>query len=159
MRVCGVAGDAQGPSSELWRDETLPFGISVVSDENRYSELVRAISAAEEAARSTRKRIYSFAARYLQNGAASTPDKEDVGRLSNELSPDLVDFWAVLASAGERIACDGFDETEWSVSIKRASENSFRRAIDRLPPDTRRYRAEFARKTTKATKLRKGATA
>jgi CRISPR type I-E-associated protein CasA/Cse1 len=154
MRVCGVAGDAQGPSNELWRDETLPFGFSVVSDEKRYSELVRAVSAAEEAAGNTRKRIYSFAARYLQNGADSAPDKANVGRLSDELSPDLVDFWAALAPVGERIACDGFDETAWSALLKTASEDTVRRAIDRLAPDARRYRAEFTR-----TKQRKGATA
>jgi hypothetical protein len=159
MRVCGVAGEAQGPSSELWRDETLPFGFSVISDEKRYSELVRAVGAAEEAASSTRKRIYSFAARYLQNGADSSPDKENVGRLSDELSPDLVDFWAPLAPAGERIACDGFDETTWSALLRKASEDAIRRAIDRLPPDARRYRAEYARRLGSATKQRKGATA
>jgi CRISPR type I-E-associated protein CasA/Cse1 len=155
MRVCGVAGEAQGPSSELWRDETLPFGLSVISDDKRYSDLVRAVSAAEEAASSTRKRIYSFAARYLQNGADSTPDKENVGKLSDELSPDLVDFWAALAPAGERIACDSFDETAWSALLRKASDDTVRRAIDGLPPDARRYRAEF----TRSAKRKKGATA
>jgi|GEM_PF-6684035 len=158
MRVCGVAGDAQGPSSELWRDEILPFGFSVVSDEKRYAELVRAVSAADEAAGITRKRIYSFAARYLQNGADATPDKENVRRLSDELSPDLVDFWSALAPAGERIACDGFDETAWSALLRKASEDAIRRAINRLPPDARRYRAEFTSRTG-ATKRKKGATA
>ena len=161
MRACGVAGDAQGPTSELWRDETLPFGFSVVSDEKRYAELVRAVSAAEEAAKFTRKLIYGFAARYLQNGAESSPDKDDVGRLSNELAPDLVDFWAALAPRGERIACDGFDETAWATSIKKASEDTIRRAIDRLAPDARRYRAEFVREVGSAAnrnKRKKGAT-
>jgi hypothetical protein len=142
IRVCGVAGDAQGPSSELWRDETLPFGFSVVSDEKRYSELVRAVSAAAKAADSTRESIRSFAARYLQSGADS---KAKVYRLSDELSSDLVDFWASLAPEGERIACDGFDETAWSVLLGTASKETIRRAIDRLAPDARRYRAEFAR--------------
>jgi CRISPR type I-E-associated protein CasA/Cse1 len=144
MRVCGIAGDAQGPSSEFWRDEVLPFGISVVSDERRYSELVRAVGAAEEVAATTRKRIYAFSARYLQNGTDSTPDKETVGRLSNELSLDLLDFWAELAPQGERIACDGFYESAWAALLKKTSEFAIRRALDRLQPDARRLRAEFA---------------
>jgi CRISPR type I-E-associated protein CasA/Cse1 len=159
MRVCGVAGDAQGPSSELWRDETLPFGLSVLSDDKRYSDLVRAIGAAEEAATKTRKRVYSFAARYLQNGADSSPDKENVGRLSDELSPRLVDFWAALAPTGERIACDGFHEAAWSALLRNASEGTFRQAIERLPPDARRHRAQFMRQIATGTKQRKGATA
>jgi CRISPR type I-E-associated protein CasA/Cse1 len=159
MRLCGVAGEAQGPSSELWRDERLPFGLSVISDETRFSELVRAVSAADEGARVTRKRIYSFAARYLQNGAASTPDKANVGKLCDELSPDLADFWGALGPAGERIACDGFDEAGWSALLKKTSEDAVRRAIERLPPDARRYRAEFARQVGSGTKQRKGPTA
>jgi CRISPR type I-E-associated protein CasA/Cse1 len=154
MRVCGVAGEAQGPSSELWRDETLPFGLWVVADEKRYSDLVRAVSAAEEAGGITRKRIYSFAARYLQNGADSAPDKDNVRRLSDELRPDLVDFWSLLAPVGERVACDGFDETAWAGLLKDASEDTLRGAIDRLPADARRYRAEFSRASNK----KKGAT-
>jgi CRISPR type I-E-associated protein CasA/Cse1 len=154
MRVCGVAGEAQGPSSELWRDEMLPFGLSVVSDEKRYSDLVKAVNAAEEAGGTTRKRLYSFAARYLQNGADSAPDKENVGRLSDELCPDLVEFWSLLAPAGERVACDGFDEAAWAGLLKEASEETIRGAIDRLPADARRYRAEFSR----ASKKKKGAT-
>jgi CRISPR system Cascade subunit CasA len=159
MRVCGVAGEAQGPASELWRDETLPFGLSVVSDDERYSALVRAVSAADEAASKTRKRIYSFCARYLQNGADSAPDKKDVGRLCDELAPDLADFWGALAPAGERIACDGFDETAWSALRKSTSEDTVRQAIDRLPPDARRYRAEFGRGVERVRKQKKGATA
>jgi CRISPR type I-E-associated protein CasA/Cse1 len=158
MRVCGVAGEAQGPSSELWRDETLAFGLSVVSDDKRYSELVRAVSAAKEAASNTRKRIYSFAASYLQNGTDSTPDKDTVRRLSDELSPDLIDFWSVLAPVGERIACDGFDEVAWSSLLKKALEQTVRHAIDRLPADARRHRAEFARRAGGSAKQRKGAT-
>ncbi len=146
MRVCGVAGEAQGPSSELWRDEALPFGLSVISDERRHSELVRAVTAAEEAASGTRKRIYSFAASYLQNGATSAPDKKTVGKLSNELSLDFVDFWSAIAPTGERIACDGFDENAWSTLLRTTSEKTVCCAINRLAPDARRYRAEFARR-------------
>jgi hypothetical protein len=155
MRVCAVSGDAQGPSSELWRNETLPFGLSVISDDSRFSELVRAVSDAEDAGKTTRKRIYSFAARYLQDRADAPPDKENVGRLANELSPELLDFWSALADIGERIACDGFDETAWSQLLNTESGDAIRRAIDRLAPDARRYRAEFA----KNKKQSKGATA
>lgn len=159
MRICGVAGDAQGPSNELWRDEFLPFGLSVVADDERYSDLVRAVNAAEETASNARKRIYSFAARYLQNGADSAPDKENVGRLTEELAAHLVDFWGALASAGERIACDGFDESDWATLMRKAGDDTVRRAIDRLPPDARRFRAEFAHRAGGAVKQRKGATA
>src|SRR5262249_11393843 len=147
MRVCAVAGDAQGPSSELWRDETLPFGLSVISDEGRYSKLLKAVTAAEDASKFTRKRIYAFASRYLPDRADSAPDKDNIGRLSEELSPNLVDFWCALGPQGERIACDGYDETRWSGLLTEAAENTVRRAIDRLPPNARRYRAEFMRAT------------
>jgi hypothetical protein len=159
VRVCAVAGDAQGPSTELWRDETLPFGLSVIEDENRYSELVKAVNAAEERATSTRKRIYAFAARFLQNGTESSPDKNEVGRLADELSSELADFWATLAPTGERIACDGFDESSWTRLLEKASEDAFRRAVDRLPPDARRYRAQFGRPERSDKKQKKGATA
>ena len=157
MRVCAVAGDAQGPSTELWRDETLPFGVSVVADENRYADLVRAVGAAEDQARTTRNRIYSFAARYLQGASESQSDKKDIGNLADELSPNLADFWAALAPIGERIACDGFDETAWSRQLRQASANTFRSAIDRLPPDARRFRAEFVRQNIGGKKAKKGA--
>ena len=158
MRVCAVAGEAQGPSTELWRDEMLTFGLSVIADDTRYAKLVKAVSDAEEAASTARKRIYSFAARYLQNGAESSPDKENVGRLADELSPDLIDFWAALAAAGERIACDGFDEAAWGALLKEASEDVFHLAIGRLTPDARRHRAEFARHNNNQKKHKKGAT-
>lgn len=159
MRVCAVAGEAQGPSTKLWRDEMLPFGLSVIAEDKRYAELEKAVHDAEEAGRALRKRIYSFAARYLQNGTESKPDKKDVVRLVDELSQELVDFWSALAPAGERIACDGFDETEWATLLKKASDDAFRRAVKRLPPNARRHRAEFARREIKDNKQKKGTTA
>lgn len=143
-RVCGVAGGAKGPSTVLWRDEALPLGLSVVADERRFAQLARAVTDAEEGASSTRKRIYSFASRYLLNGAGSAPNKVETRRLADELSPDLNDYWAILAPAGERIACDGFDEVAWSRLIKSASAEAFRHAVNRLAPDARRHRAEYA---------------
>lgn len=149
LRVCAVAGDAQGPSTDLWRDETLPFGLAVIRSEERFATLQRAVQSAEEKASDTRRRIYSFAARYLQNGAESKPDRADVGKLADELSPDLHDYWSVLAPMGERIACDGFDEKRWAELLEAASESAFNKAIERLPADARRFRAQYARTPAK----------
>ena len=157
MRVCAVAGEAKGPSTELWRDESLPFGLAVINDEQRFADLEKAVSTAEEEGRRARKRIYSFAASYLRNGADSSPDKDDVRRLAHELSPDLTDFWGAAAPAGERIASDGFDEAAWATLLKDASRQAIRRAIDRLPPNARRHRAEYSRQGAKMAK--KGVTA
>jgi CRISPR type I-E-associated protein CasA/Cse1 len=145
MRICAVAGDAQGPSTELWRDESLPFSFAVLTEDTRYSELVNAVGTAEKAAAYTRKHIYSFVARYLQDRSNAKPDKDNIVKLTDELSPDLSDFWSELAPVGERIACDGFEERQWAELLKKASQDTFRRALDRLPPDARRYRAEFHR--------------
>jgi hypothetical protein len=163
LRVAGITGKLGQVKHYLWRDESLPFGFSVIADDERYAGLDRAIREAEAAADVARKRIYGFAARYLQNGTESAPDKKDIGRLADEISPDLVDFWAMLAPEGERIACDGFDEQRWADLLKKASEEAFRRAVHRLPPDARRYRAEFVRadggSQKRTSKQGKGATA
>lgn len=159
LRVCAVAGEAQGPSTELWRDELLSFGVSVIADEHRYAGLVRAVSAAEDQAKATRRRVYAFAARYLQGSSESQPDEKEVGRLVGELTAGLSDFWAILAPIGDRIACDGFDETEWSRRLSEASAEVFRRAVDRLPANARRYRAQFAGDHTRVRGPRKGAKA
>jgi hypothetical protein len=157
--VVGISGKAGQVKHYFWRDETLPFGTSVVADDARFAQLDRAVQTAAKKAKETRNRIYAFAARYLQNGAAASPIKNDIGRLADELSPDLADFWGTLAAPGERIACDGFDEVSWAKLVETAAENAFRNAIDRLPPNARRYRAEFIRPANSATKQRKGANA
>lgn len=59
--------------------------------------------------------------------------------------PLFSDFWAEVAPMGERIACDDFDEAKWAEMLKNAADKAYRKAIDRLPPDARRFRAEFAR--------------
>jgi CRISPR type I-E-associated protein CasA/Cse1 len=159
LRVIGISGKAGQVKHYFWRDQTLPFGISVVADDARFAQLDRAVQTAAKKAKETRNQIYAFAARYLQNGAAASPVKNDIGRLADELSPDLADFWGTLAAPGERIACDGFDEVSWAKLVETAAENAFRNAIERLPPDARRYRAEFTRRASNATKQRKGATA
>ncbi len=154
LRVAGVTGELGKVKHYFWRDESLPFGMSVITDDARFSQLDHAVQSAFKRAKETGKCLYAFAARYLQNGAASAPDKNDIRKLANELSPNLTDFWAALASAGERIACEGFDETAWAARLKEASENAIRNAINRLPPDARRYRAEF----NPGTKQKKGET-
>jgi CRISPR type I-E-associated protein CasA/Cse1/CRISPR type I-E-associated protein CasB/Cse2 len=130
MRVCGVAGDAKGPTNEMWRDETLPFGVSVLTDDVRFTNLERAVTAAEETRRKLAARLKRFGTSYLgfdnqieANRNRKNEDKE-VDRLIGELVgfkqvkrgnetvtiPLYTDFWATISPFGERIACDGFDE-------------------------------------------------
>jgi CRISPR type I-E-associated protein CasA/Cse1 len=179
MRVCGVAGEAQGPSSELWRDETLPFGLSVIADDKRHAELERAVSTAEDAKQKLKRRLWSFARTYLgldkETREKRDPKKEaeDIRSFIGELVgfkkekwgketvtiPLYTDFWSAIAPFGERIACDGFEETAWIARLKEASGHAFSRAIDRLPPDARRYRAEFAHRVGSNTNQNTGGTA
>lgn len=150
LRLLGICGEPGKVKHYLWRDELLPIGLSVLLDSSggrKLLELERAVTTAEDKAAETRKRIYSFAARYLQDGSDVAPDKREIGRLADELSPDLNDYWSMLGPAGERIACDDFDENAWHDLIKRASEVAFQKAVDRLPPDARRFRAQFSRHT------------
>jgi CRISPR system Cascade subunit CasA len=157
MRVCSVAGDAQGPSSDLWRDDTLPFGLSVVHDDARYAMLERAVDSAEESAQAVRRALYGFSLRYLQDRSDSAPDKADVARLLDELAPSLRDYWGALAPEGEHIASVTFDEDRWVEATGKAKSAAYRRAVDRLPPSARRFRAEYARLGRADTKKTKGA--
>src|SRR5690606_20160218 len=95
----------------------------------------------------TRKRIYGFAHRYLQDSSAASPDKQTVSTLADELSSNLCDFWSTLSPVGQRIACDGFDEDAWAQLLRKTSEAVYQQAINRLPPDARRYRAQFAKRS------------
>jgi hypothetical protein len=178
MRVCGVTGDAQGPSSELWRDEPLPFGLSVIADDRRFAELQRALSSAEDAQGKLVGRLKQFAEAYLgfDKQSKERRNKKNEGKDKDSLIGELVgfkrvkrgeetvtiplytDFWAEIAPSGERIACDGFRESEWADTLTAASKGSFRRAINRLPPDARRHRAEFARRVTSDANSEKGGT-
>ena len=177
LRIVGIAGDRGKVKHYLWRDETLPFGLSILADDRRYAELVRAIDSAEASQQNVERRLWSFARNYLgldsEAKAKGDPKKEaeEVRSLIGELVglkkekwgketvtiPLYTDFWSAVAAAGERIACDGFDEAVWVALLRHASDDEFRRAIDRLPPDARRYRAEFARRGKNDKK--KGATA
>jgi hypothetical protein len=145
VRACGAGGNAQGPVTDLWRDETLPFGLSVLTDDARYAALERAVAGAEETARKLRGRLKWFALAYLRNGGHSSPKPKDAGRLADELAPNLAGFWSDIGPKGERIALDDFDDAAWEKELAAASDRAFRKAIDRLPPDARRLRAEFAR--------------
>lgn len=147
LRILGIAADAQGPVTSLWRDETLPFGLSVITDDARYAAMTRAVALAEEYAIRTRKRIYGFAHRYLQDSSAASPDKQTVSTLADELSSNLCDFWSTLSPVGQRIACDGFDEDAWAQLLRKTSEAVYQQAINRLPPDARRFRAQFAKRS------------
>jgi hypothetical protein len=149
LRLVGLRGKSGQAKHYFWRDESLPFGLSVLVDNKRSAELENAIKGAKETADVTRRRIYAFAARYLQNGAEANPDKKDVVALADELSPDVHDYWSILAPMGERIACDDFDEHRWNALLKEASETAYRKAIDRLQPDARRFRAEYVRTSTR----------
>jgi CRISPR system Cascade subunit CasA len=156
LRILGVAADAQGPVTTLWRDEALMFGLSVIADDARYTRLAKAVRAADEHATRTRGRIYGFAQRYLQNGSSASADPQAVAVLADELSPNLTEFWSTLAAAGRRVACDDFNEQTWAALLQNAAEGTFRRAASRLPPDARRFRAEYATQS-KVSSKKKGA--
>lgn len=149
LRVCAVAGDAQGPATELWRDETLAAGMSVFQDDERFSALTNAVLSAENVAEGVRNKIYRFATSFLQGDSESAPNPKNVSSLVNELALDLMDFWSAIAPAGERIACDDFDELKWKELLGEAATKCFEQAVERLPPSARRYRAQFKPKEGK----------
>jgi CRISPR type I-E-associated protein CasA/Cse1 len=145
LRMLAVGGDAQGPSTELWRDEQLPFALSVVSDDERYEQLRAAVESADDRASKTRKRILSFAFRYLEGRGGAKTDKRDAISLAEELSPDLMPFWQSLAPSGEQIACNDFNESNWTTLLSEAANRTFKEAVSGLPADARRFRAEYVR--------------
>lgn len=144
LRVMGVAGNAQGPKTDLWRDETLPFRLSVVADEARFSRLVTAVNTADEEAHKLRKRIFSFALRYLQ-AALPNPKPEDAQKLADELAPGLNDYWSALAPMGEALGLGSIKPEAWQAAAKAASTAAFEKAVEALPPSGRRFRAQFER--------------
>ena len=151
LRVVGVAGNAQGPKTELWRDESLPFDLSIVTDEQKFNEALRAIELAESEGSALRKRVYGFAMRYLQ-GAIPNPDKGDVAKLADELAPDLYDYWSAIAPRGESLAIAPVDELEWAAFVKKSAQTAFDIAMNRLPPSARRFHAECSRNIDDATR-------
>jgi len=165
LRIVGIAGDRGKVKHYFWRDESLPFGLSVITDDQRYAELERAIGSAEDTQKKLERHLKRFARAYLgldsdgrQNGDPKR-EAEDIRSLIGELVgfkkvkwgketvtiPLYTEFWSDIAPSGERIACDGFDEAAWATLLKDAAQRAFRCAVDRLPPDARRHRAEYAR--------------
>lgn len=156
LRLIGIHGLRGKVNHSHWRDEVLPFGLSVLEDSERLAFLEQSVTHAENHAVKLQNRLKLFARHYLQElgegretgsstGSNSKQREKDVARLANELSPHLNDYWSEIAPIGERIACDDFDEGAWVDAIKTASERAFRKAVDRLPPDARRFRAEYFR--------------
>lgn len=141
LRLLGVAANCQGPVTEMWRDETLKFGLSVIADDARYEALRSAIDAAETTAARLVNRLSEFAKAYI----GGNPDPKAVNRLKDEAAPGLSDFWAEVGPEGERIALDDFDMTAWHQTLRDAADRAFRKAVERLPADARRFRAEFSR--------------
>lgn len=178
LRIVGISGDRGKVKHYFWRDETLPFGLSVIADDERYAAMQRAIDDAKDAEQKICRRLRNFARAYLgldsEDREKGDPKKEAeqirgfigelVGFKREKWGKDTVtiplytDFWAALAPSGERIACDKFDETAWAALLKKTSEDTFRRAIDRLPPDARRHRAQFFRGESSDKSKQKGAT-
>src|SRR5204863_7826529 len=129
----------------LRRDERLPFDLAVIADDGRYAELQRALSSAEYAQSKLAGRFKRFAEAYLgfdkqpREKRNKTNGGKDIDSLIGELVgfkrvkrgeetvtiPLYTDFWAEIAPSGERIACDGFRESEWADTLAAASEGSF----------------------------------
>lgn len=187
LRIVGIGGEPGKVKHYLWRDERLPLGVPVLSEDesgnSRRAVLLQTISAAEHERNRLRARLARFAWSYLgleapaeedriKSPESESPEQEDAGELSGyarkkeeaekvrgflgelvgfekqKRGKDTVtvplfnDFWAMLAPMGERIARDDFDEKRWVELLKTAANTAFRNAIDRLPPDARRFRAQ-----------------
>lgn len=140
LRIVGVSGNAQGPKTDLWRDESLPFAISVVADERRFADLKEAISLAEQVATRLRGRVYDLAKAYI-SASVPSPDPADVGKLADELAPGLRDYWSAIAPRGERLALQPLDPETWSRDLEKAAKQTLVKASDRLPANAHRFRA------------------
>lgn len=142
LRVIGVAGNAKGPKTDIWRDETLPFRVSLNDDTTLYANLVWAIEFAEKEATRLKDRLRSFAWRYLE-AAVPSPDTKDVNRLAESLAPGLSTYWSRLAPSGERLGLGEVSRGSWEDQVKEASQKTFQQAMDLLPVTGRRLRAQF----------------
>ena len=147
LRVVGVAGNAQGPTTELWRDEVLPFSLSLVQDDAAYARLEQAVKLAHDAEEKLRKRIYRFAARYLQ-AAIPNPDPKDVARLAESLDPGHHRFWSALAPEGEKLGLAKIDPEKWQETVNAASNRAYEQAVNRIPVSGRRLQAQYLKDST-----------
>lgn len=142
LRIIGIAGEAQGPKSEMWRDESLPFTISLVADDRKFAELTRAVELADETASKLQGRINRFARNYIES-ATPNPHKDDVKRLASEIAPNLNWFWKQISPQGERLGIGSLSIEDWSSYLHRVASESYEMAINRIPPSARRFRAQF----------------
>lgn len=170
LRVLGISGKTGRVKHHFWRDESLPFSVDIFSDNDFAAVLGRSIYHAEKMAEKTTRRIKEFTKKFLHQDSESASDPKNVSSLVNELALDLMDFWSAIAPAGERIACDDFDELKWKELLDEAATKCFEKAVERLPPSARRYRAQFKpnegknntrtkKSTAKKTAKRKGSNA
>ena len=143
MRLVGVAANAQGPVTELWRDDSLPFSLSIAADDRFYELLKQRIGQADQTAKNLRNNLFGFAKRYLSETAGAT-DPKDAWRLVDELSPSNHDYWKSLAPLGERLALPNTG-AKWEEVVSASRKAAWRSAIDRLPADARRLKAEYFR--------------
>lgn len=155
LRFLGVAANAQGPVTEMWRDETLPFSLSVVEDDTRYARLAEAVNAADNEAQNLRRCLRRFAEAYLASGE-STPDPKAVDRLVEELAPGLALYWGEIAPAGQRLGLNLPEMDTWREHLIKARKRAYEAAIGRLPANSRRLRAQFEHKPPKEAANRKG---
>jgi CRISPR system Cascade subunit CasA len=144
LRVTGVAGNAQGPTTDIWRDECLPFCVAVRGDTDLAANIMAAIEFAETEAEALKKRLYSFAKRYME-AAVPNPDKKDVIRLSESLAPGLASYWAELAHDGERLGLGVTSKESWEEKVRIASKKTFEQAVEMLPVSGRRLQAQYGR--------------
>lgn len=144
LRVVGVAGNAQGPTTDIWRDESLPFRISLGEDSLLAANLTVAVKFAETEAEALKKRLYSFAKRYME-AAVPNPDKKDVIRLAESLAPGLASYWAELAHDGERLGLGVTSKESWEEKVRIASKKTFEQAVEMLPVSGRRLQAQYGR--------------
>lgn len=140
MRILGVAGNAQGPKTEMWRDETLPFNLDLADKSGRhFVALERCLNLAEEGAKKLRARLSGFAEAYLSLENPN-PNPEDVKKLVEELSPNLIEYWSRLSSKGERLALE-VDEQDWQRQVQFAQEGAYQQALVKIPDTARKYQA------------------
>lgn len=144
LRVVGVAGKAKGPNTDIWRDESLHFRISLGEDSTLTTNLRLAVQFAETEAEALKKRLYSFAKRYMEV-AVPNPDKKVVSRLAESLAPGLTSFWADLAHDGERLGLGVIAREAWEKKVKLTAERAFQQAVDMLPTSGRRLQAQYDR--------------
>jgi hypothetical protein len=143
LRFLGLAAEPGKDATEAWRDETLPFSLSVVADDAAYARLAEAVATAEEEGRRLRGRLKRFAERYLAAGT-SKADPSAVDRLVEELAPGMDAYWREVAPAGQRLGENPPDPEAWRADLRRIASRAFDQAVGRLPVDARRLRAQFA---------------